>query len=139
MKFKDYVLEDIRVQNNKLIFNYNKNKSSKDGIGTAFGKGKFIPYLKSNSILDGKLVFSVYNSGGATEILKALKKKNDIRFEDEDYNYFINRTSMYLVKIIQDNNIQVILSPKSSSNLVTDVMNKIQEKLPELTFFHFSF
>lgn len=137
MRFKEYLSlsEGIEVKDNSLVFNYNKNKSSKDSIGTSFGKSKFKPFKKSGYVLDNKEVFSAYSGGGATEILKALKNKNDITYNKENYNYFINRTAVYLTKIIKDNKIQVVISPKSSSNLIIDVMDKIQEKIPELTFF----
>lgn len=135
IKFKDYLFEQIIVKDNKLNFTYNKQKSTKNSIGTKFGKGKFKPYKKSGSILNDKLVYSVYSTSGATDILKALKNKNDIFYDQEDYDYFINRTAMFIVKILRENKIQVVISPMSSSNLVQHVMDKVQEKNPNLTYF----
>ena len=135
ISFKDYLFEEIHVKDNKLSFSYNKEKSTKTSIGTGFGKGKFKPYKKSGSVLNDKLVYSVYSGGGATDILKALKNKNDIFYDQEDYDYFINRTSIFIGKILRENKIQVVISPMSSSNLVQDVMTKVQEKNPNLTYF----
>jgi phosphoribosylpyrophosphate synthetase len=139
MKFSEFestlnLLEKIKVDNGSLVFDYkDKGKGvSKTSIGTSFGKSKLKPYAKSDSILNGKTVFSVYQSSGATEIMAALKGKNDINVDSEDYVHFINRTAIYLYKVLQDKKIDIIMSPKSSSPLVDDLLDAVKERLPHI-------
>lgn len=131
------MLEKISVDNNKLVFNYKDTSKgdNKESIGTSFGKGKLIPFMKSDSILDKKKVYSVYKSSGATDILKAIKSKNDIDMDSDDYKKFINRTAIYLSKVIQDEKVEVILSPKSSAKMVDDVLDAIKLRLPYIVDF----
>lgn len=133
------ILEGITIDpSQQLKFNY----SDPAGVSTRLGKNKFVPYLKKDKTLDGYSVYSVYSSGAdtTTDVLKSIKKKSDIKVSDQDYNHFINRTAVFITsKILLPNKIDCIVTPRSSTNILNDLLKQIQARNPHIEFFPESF
>lgn len=111
-------------KNNVIYFDQN----SDDFLNTRFGKGKFIPYQsklpKSNAV-----VYSVYKKDSA-EILKIFKSSHDdISIDDEELKKFLNRTSVYVNRLIKDKNIDTIIKLPSSSSIGNDFIGLIINKM----------
>lgn len=129
------LLEAISVQDKTLKFDYGSN----DGVSTRMGKSakpfNFIPYVKQDKTLGGYTIYSVYAADDATEILKTLKKKTDISMNEADYQHFLNRSSLFITsKILRPNNIDIVVTLKSSSNILNDLLSLISARNPHIKF-----
>ena len=119
MKFKR-IFEGIKLDTDNLTFNYKEN--DKDSISLHLGKdNNFSPYTKN---IDGLKILSLYSSKNKADILKKLKNAE----MNQELNQFLNRTVIYLLKVIKDKKINTIISIKSSSSLNEMILNKISER-----------
>lgn len=111
-----------------------KKRTYKDDteIDLYFGKSKFEPYKTSTENVN---VFSVYSSKGNTNILKAIKHlgDNNVDVKTSEYLQFIKRTSIYISsKILKNKNIDYIVTPQSSSNILNDVLDDVSKMNPHI-------
>lgn len=115
----------IEAQNYKL-------KSGDMNIG--FGKFKNLqPYISKSKILQDVTTYSVYSGTGLIPQIKELKASNP---DSPEYTRFIKNTAIYLSsKIISKNKIDVIVTPKSSSNILNDLVREIKERNPHIQFY----
>lgn len=136
MKITD-ISEGINIDNGELSFDYN----SPTGQPTKFGKRKLEPFVSSNKEIRGNRVISIHLKKGDNfvNIVKALKRKNDITVDPEDYNYFIKRTAIYASRIIRQQNTDAIVTVKSSHQLIDDLLSEIISRMPHLQTYPSSF
>lgn len=129
--------EDVEIDGSDIKFNYELKPKPKY-INTRLGKtSKNIKFSPRITTLDNSRykVFSAYSkksSKETTEILKAIKKSSDYKYNlsDEEYLYFIKRTSIFFKKILTNKNIDTILITESSSSLISDVVYELIKRLP---------
>lgn len=139
LNFKDFISESITIEDGVLVFDYN----DKSTTGTKLGKHKFVPFSSAKKNFNGTIVKSVYqlDSDIGVKVLKSLKMKNDIKVQEESYKQFIKRTVIYLQSttsgILKD--IDVIVSPSSSSKFNDDVLDAIKEYIPSIKIIKGSF
>lgn len=143
MRIKE-IVEAITIDpsTQNLKFNYNDPAGVSTRLGKSSGKQKFIPYLKKDKTLDGYSVYSVYSSSdeSTTDVLKALKKKSDIGVSEADYQQFITRTAIFISsKILTPNKIDCIITPKSSTSILNDLLKQLKARNPHIEFFPESF
>lgn len=127
------LFDDINIVGNRLAFDYR----DRNGISTRLGKKEFQPYARRDKTLDGYSVYSVYSSQAEnlTDILLAIKKKSDVRMEPADYEHFIRRTAIYITaKILQPHGTEVIVTPRSSSGILNDLVRELQTRNPHIEF-----
>lgn len=101
-----------------------------NGIGSFlinFGKGKDLKPFKKDIFKDFTS-YSLYNAKGkeANAVMISLKAAD---FESYEVKQFIVRSSIYAARIIRTMNIDVIVSPLSSSDLTKHFVNAINERL----------
>lgn len=139
LTFKDYLAERINIEDGALVFDYNDKSTS----STKLGKHKFIPYSSAKKNFNGVIVKSIFqlDQDIGVKVLKALKGKNDINVQEESYKQFIKRTVIYINSttsgILKD--IDVIVSPSSSSKFNDDVLDAIKEYQPSIKIIKSSF
>lgn len=117
-----------------LNFDYD----SSEGVSTKLGKGKFQPFLRKDKSVEGYSVYSVYSFKGetTTDVLLALKKKNKVRVNDSDYQNFIKRTAIFIsAKMLMPLKIDCIITPKSSTAILNDVIGELRLRNPHIQFF----
>lgn len=117
------VTEDINVIDGKLVF----NDSSGSGISTSFGKGSnFKPFRKVVS--DNLISSSLYNAKvkNKTELLNAVKYAD---FNSDEVKAFLTRTAIYAARVIRELGVEVIVMPKSSSDLNKELAKLIGERM----------
>lgn len=125
-EYSDYLKEDIDIVNGKLEVNTAMGDDS--GISSSFGKSKKLsPYRKKISGVDDLVSYSLYQAktDNSTDVLKALKKAD---FRDEDVAQFINRSAVYAYRLLRKQKVDVIVSPKSSSDLTKEFVNQIKRR-----------
>lgn len=122
----------VKIKRNKVKFDYN-DKTKKE-LSTTFGKGKFVPYVAKGKQLMGNTVYSVYKYKDNYKTLKALKKQNDVKMDDKQYDQFLNRTAMYLQAKIIPKKTDVIITPQSSSFILDDLIDNLENRLPYIKF-----
>ena len=130
-----FLSEDISIQNGKLSFSYNE-KENETPISTKMGKGKFIPYIKKSVSVANTPIYSVYQLKGpsATAILKALKQKNSISFDDADYKQFLSRSALFITsKILKGLSVDFIVLPQTSSPFLSDIADAISKRISGIT------
>lgn len=117
------ITESIDIVNGSLVFDYN---SSSSGISSSFGKGKSIkPFVKT---VDGLFKsYSLYQakSDSSTQIMKALKSAD---FSDSNIQAFLNRSAIYATRVMKSQNIDIIVTPHSSSDLTKEFVKQIQRR-----------
>lgn len=121
VRFGDFIKEDIHVQDGELVFDYRK---SGEGIGTKFGKDKnFAPYTKTIPGTDMKC-YSLYvsNKAKSSEVLKAMK---NVDYSNSDVSQFLNRSAVYATRVLRGTPIDIIVTPKSSSNLTKEFVKDL--------------
>ena len=126
MNFRDYIElnETMIVKDDKVYFD---SKDNSEGIPTKFGKGvNFKPYKKE--IVPGLKSYSLYNAKGkaANDVMVALKKAD---FKDEKIDAWLERSAVYAARILKDLNINIIVSPISSSDLTKEFTKKVQKRV----------
>ena len=124
--------EGFVIDNGIVFF----DPADRRNIVTKFGKYKTMqPY-------EGKLTFGRYYAAYSkskdfeqseySEVLKAIKgQSTTLSMDHNSYLKFIDRTAMYLSKIITSNSIDTILLMDSSSQLVTELVHAINKRLPK--------
>lgn len=122
--------EGIGVKNNKLSFDYNDDA----GQSTKFGKKKLEPYVTRSAMVNHNTIFSVYvkNDPQFVNIVKALKKKNDIHVDPDDYQHFLRRTTLYIARLLKSQHTDVVITPKSSHEFLDDLLSSLKERMPHL-------
>lgn len=145
--FKDFqndLDEAFKMKDGKVQFDYKSNDP--EGISSRLGKTvgklrKFEPYVTTTQTSTKHKVFSVYSSQGpnATTILKGLKKHTG-EVDANEYEQFLKRTGLFITaKIMKKENIDVIVYPASSSNLIQDVVENIKDRSSGIKVFSNSF
>lgn len=120
--FSRFIAENIDIVNGELVFPSDKGS----GIDTRFGKSKDLkPFRKKVPGTDMESI-SLYQFKSATDILKALKKA-DFR-NDQEVRQFVNRSAVYGARILRSYDIDIIVTPKSSSDLVKEFAQQIQSR-----------
>lgn len=124
MSFKERVKltlnEAFNVKDGKVDF------KAGDGILSKFGKDKSLKPFKKK-ITDSIIGYSLYNASvdGKMDILTAIKS---LDFNQPAAAQFINRSAVYAAKIIREHDIDVIVNPISSSQLVSVLSKNIKER-----------
>lgn len=122
--------ESISLKDNTINFDYNTDTG---GVTTSFGKTKnFSPYTSQKQILLGNKVFSAYLSkdkNATNKIIKTIKGQTSIKIDKSQYNQFINRTSLYLAKILRKHKIDILVTGESSSKLNNDILTNIRSRM----------
>jgi hypothetical protein len=110
--------------------------NDKSNIRTKFGKyKKMVP-------IEGKLTFGRFYAAYSkskdfdqdeyNEVLLAIKgQSQNLAMDHSSYVKFIDRTAIYLSKIITSNSIDTILLMSTTSPLVSDLVNSINKRLPK--------
>ena len=127
------LFDDINIVGDRLGFDYN----ARDGVSTRMGKKDFQPYVRRDKTLDGYSVYSVYSSQdeNLTDVLLALKKKSYIKMDPADYAQFIRRTAIYITaKILGPNKTEVVVTPRSSTNILNDLLAELKARNPHIDF-----
>jgi hypothetical protein len=140
MDFKEFldlnnICEGISISGDQIIFDY-KNKK---GVSTKFGKAYFSPLKSKNQIYDVNIysVYKVKNEGQNVDILKTIKYHTykGIDVNNKDYQYFIKRTSIFMSsKILKDINPEIIITPKSTSLILNDLLDQLKLIMPHVKF-----
>lgn len=143
LKFKEsfkYLFEDIYIDKKvgKLVFDFNKR--TKDFQSSQLGKGNFSPRISKQKNLFHTPIYSIYqlSKTSGSEILRTIKKKSNISIKQNDYNSFLNRSAIYITaKLLK--NVDVIVTPQTSSFLLKDILDKITAKRPDIKIIHEAF
>lgn len=128
-----HLFDDISIAGDRLQFDY----GDKTGVSTRMGKKSFQPYLRKDKTLDGYSVYSVYSSSdeNLTDVLLALKKKSYVKMDPADYQHFLRRTAIYITaKILRPLKIDVVVTPRSSTNILNDLLAELQARNPHIEF-----
>lgn len=123
--FKEYLTEGLYIDDDNIL-QFLPSEQNK-GIKTSFGKNmKLSPYIKKLTGTESN-VYSLYVSStvDSTQILKALKM---LDVSNENVQKFLNRSSIYAVKVLRSINPDIIITPQSSSLLLTEFVKMISEK-----------
>jgi len=151
---EDQLSESISIVDGQLVFDYNDDQ--KKGTSTKFGKrktkkGEIVVFNSSPEKFQGVTVYTVYKTAKkSADILRALKKKNNINLTQKDYEQFLKRTAAfisgkttgYLDKesvIGLLNNVDVIVTPQTSSFLLKDILDQISSIKPHIKIIHEAF
>ena len=126
---RDILAESISLSaiDDTVVIDYSDKKGD---VKTTLGKRKLIPYTKKIEGTDLSVI-SMYNTYGnnATDIIKALKAK---KLSTEDYHQFLSRSAVYASKLLKDNEIDIIVMPKSSSTLTKDFASELGKRFPHI-------
>lgn len=125
------IIEGITLDSDgKLKFDYSK----KSDFSMSFGKDKKFSVYKYTESISKVKVFSVY---GVKEekgfpILKGIKRGEA---ESNDYKHFIKRTAIFIShRILKDLKPDIIITPKSSSFILNDLLDVLEEINPHIKF-----
>lgn len=93
---------------------------------TTFGKGKNLQPFKKE-IEEGLMSYSLYNAKGkeANDVMVQLKSAD---FTTSEINDFLNRSAIYAARILRDLNVDIIVSPVSSSDLTKEFVKRIKDR-----------
>lgn len=136
--FETAIFEGFVIDDDKLYFKHDEAGF----INTKFGKyATMKPY-------EGKLQFGRFYAAYSKdknnidkamydEVLRAIKgKSTKLTLDTASYFEFLSRTATYLVKVIRTHEIDTIIKMDSSSNLVTDLVNELNRRLPRYFTVH---
>lgn len=132
------IFEGISVQDNDVKFDY----TAPTGVSTKLGKKDFTPYARKDKSVNGYTIYSVYSSNDEflTDVLLALKKKSDVQMNPEDYSKFLTRTAIFIsAKILAPNKVDILVTPKSSTNILNDLISFLKARNPHIEFLPESF
>lgn len=132
------IFEGISVQGNDVKFDY----TSQTGVSTKMGKKEFTPYARKDKSVNGYTIYSVYSSDDEflTDVLLAVKKKSAVQMDPAEYQKFITRTAIFIsAKILAPNNVDILVTPKSSTNILNDLIVLIKARNPHIEFLPESF
>jgi len=144
VQYIDKLYEDITLdlQNKKASIDYKKNVS---GISTRMGKDKnFTPFKTSGKMFGNDVIISGYSSkllddvniqpkGLRVIIYNLIKgKTSEFNLSNEEIDHLVKRTIIYLNRYFNKNNLSfdVILLPKSSSNLNKKMAEEFRKRFP---------
>lgn len=149
--YHDVCIEDMCAKLNEsisiggdgsLIVDYSDKSGDGDKFSTRMGKGKgkgkFTPYGATASVhgVPIEVVYSVSATDKDTKnaILKTLKRQHpELTMGKDDYAEFINRTAMFMSsRIVKKFSPDIIISPKSSSYMLNDIVDAIQARSPNI-------
>ena len=120
--FLDYINEEITLSGSDLSFLYSNNKDAK--VSTSFGKDKKLSPFKKK-INDDLFSYSLYISKDATEVLNAVKKTN---LGSDSVKSFLNRSAIYGARVLRKHSPDIIVTPKSSSDLAKEFAKSIGKR-----------
>jgi hypothetical protein len=125
------LFEDFTSQDDRLNIDYSS------GGMTKLGKGKaFQPYIAKGINVAHHPVHSVYKMVQATDVMSSIKGKGPYEVDQNDYQQFLKRTSIFLhSKVIRPNKIDVVITPKSSSNILNDLLQDLQQRAQGIEFY----
>lgn len=131
------LLEKISIDGEHVKFDYNAT----GGQSSKIGKGKLQPFVSRSKEIKNNTIYSVHlkSDDEFVNIVKAIKKKNDIQIDPKDYQYFLNRTSLFLARILKAEQTDVVVTVKSSHKFIDDLSEYIKNRLPYLKFYHSAF
>lgn len=118
--------ESIDIINGKLVFGSTPNKET--GISTSFGKTKNLtPFTKTIKGTDGVVSYSLYQAKNknSSDIMKAVKSTD---FSNDDIHKFLKRSSIYAARVLRPLDIDLIVTPVSSSPLTKEFAKYIQKR-----------
>lgn len=129
--FKEFLLEDISVVDDKIRITtqHYKAGSSKDAISTYF---KSHPYKTSIKGCDAD-IYSLLNyvsSEISTDILKSLKGRGPYKVDEKQYDHFMSQVKAAASMFIKTVKPDVIIYPKSSSQLLKQFVDEVAESYP---------
>lgn len=130
MIVREYLYEGIYYDDGEFVFDF-KNDDKSHFINLRYNN----TYVKENN----KHVFYSYTFKRTIDretkklFLKALKYKDTTLIKDNDYNLFLKKAVIGLLREI-DRDIDIIVYPKSSSPLNTDIAWAIKNKLGNNTY-----
>lgn len=138
MKIKE-LLEDIYVDlkdPSKLVIALSTGStqrgSGKDFISTAKRR---VPHSSSSESMTGGItVYSAYlykHSQTTTDILNSIKGKGPYAVSDSGIKAFIRETAQYMSKALKSLNPDLIVYPKSSSDLIKMLVSELKHILPD--------
>ena len=114
--YTEFITEAFNIVDGKFVFNVD------DGISSSFGKSdKLKPFKKISSDL---ISYSLYNAKSRSDVTKAIKTATF----DEPMNKFITRSSIYAARVLRDLNVDIIVTPKSSSPLANTFAKEVQKR-----------
>jgi len=136
--FKKWLQEEITIIDGELSFAFNTNSKSSlvnTNLGKSAGKKKFIPRQSKAKQFGGVTVFSVYSAAkGSSVILKSIKKQSVAGVSKKEYDKFLTRTAIFMTSskggMLKDTD--VIISPQTSSFLLSDLLDKIHQIRPKI-------
>jgi hypothetical protein len=128
--FKEYVNESFIIKDDVLSFDYSNTESTKMGKRIVME-----PYKKGGKSTGGIDVYSVYNVHNQIDVIKSIKGKGPYTISSEDYQQFLKRTDLYISsKIIKSHKISTIITPKSSSGILNDLIVLLKKRNPHIKF-----
>ena len=121
---KNNILEGISYENNDFIFNFNNDKS------TDIVNLKFQSYNKLFSTKNGEKVFYAYkiNKEVDPKIVSIIKNSIKQLEHEPEINLMINKSIIGLDSLYPISKFDLIISPKSSSNLNLIITKKLKDK-----------
>jgi len=130
LSFSEYIVceldESIDIENGRLVFNADDNKDT--GVKTSFGKSKKLtPFTKTIEGTDGSIAYSLYQAKtrNSTDILKSMKS---VDFSDPEVQQFLNRSAIYAARVLRSLKVDIIVTPKSSSDLTKEFVKQVQRR-----------
>jgi len=130
------IINEGFIVKNKIVF---FDTTSNLFIDTKFGKNKKLaPYVTGGGSVEPAVIHSFYKINKLTDstytsgdILRALKGQHSLLTIDYDsYDKWLQRSALYLVKLIKYEKIDIIMTIDSSSSLNIDFVNKLKKYLP---------
>lgn len=134
-KYKEYVDEAFKVVGKDI--KYDPNDFNDIHIDTHLGKRGF--QLRETSYKQhGVKIYSVYsaidnkdeNEITRQDIMKSLKAQSDYKISDDDLNKFLNRAAVLCYSGLKEKNIDIFMTPESSSNLTKLFVEHIIKRFP---------
>lgn len=128
--------EDIFVKGDELLAAVNPDTSRKPSTPTVISTNKR-PLGKQASLTRGLDVFYAFSykpndaPGGSTDLLKSLKGKGPFKFSETRRHKFLDDATSHMAAEFKRLNLKadVIVSPQSSSSLLTDFATMLGDKL----------
>lgn len=132
LSFKDFIEitnlselnENVDIINNRLVI----SDELDSGIKLSFGKNKKLdPYKKTIEGVSGLVSYSLYQAKtqNSTAILNALKTSD---LDSQKINNFLKFSSIYAARVLRKMDVDVIVTPKSSSDLTKKFVKEIQKR-----------
>jgi orotate phosphoribosyltransferase-like protein len=136
--FREFLGEKIYVVNDEIKISYatfkdDINKETEiDNYTRPAGLYKAKDLKSDDTIIFSLYLFDTYPE--TMEIIKSLKKSGKYSISEKTYDTFLKSAAERAAKHIKQLDVDVIVYPKSSSNLVVDFIERLQKHLPKITF-----